>query len=107
MLAAALPLRLLPSGASGQVGAKFKAKASGASYVWSPSHDTAHKGQKIVWKNPTSVTHTLKFYKGPWKGLSLKTIHAGDSFKKKAKKKGTYLFYCTLHGFVSNGTCSG
>lgn len=87
----------------------FNVKASGSpgNYRWQPDFRHITKGDKIVWKNPTSATHTVTAYAGPWNKNS--SVPAGGKTSFRFTKKGTYDFRCTQpgHSTVSGGECNG
>ena len=87
----------------------FRVRASGTpgAFKWDPSFKHIHKGDRIVWKNPTSYTHTVKAYKGPWRKST--TIRPGEKTSKKFRKRGTYKYRCTQpqHSSITNGECNG
>ena len=96
--AAAVALFAVMIGAAqaGSVHARFKVGPNGTN-TYSPTSDTVKKGQDAVWKNVGGVTHTVTFWKGPWKGKEW-TLQSGDKVRKTMKKKGTYRFHCTRPG---------
>lgn len=87
---------------------KIKAKGSPGSFSFSPSYPHVQKGSKVAWKNTTSYTHQLTFYKGKWEGKSF-TLPANGSFSKKPKKTGKYFYRCTIpgHSSLSGDDCNG
>lgn len=89
--------------------ATFRVKASGSagSYQWQPDLRRIAKGDRIVWKNPTSATHTVTAYKGPWNKDA--SVGSGERTKFRFTKKGTYLYRCTApgHSSLNDGECSG
>ena len=99
---------------AGEIHARFKVGPNGTS-TYSPDHDTVKKGQDAQWKSPAgNQTHTVTFWKGPWKGKDW-VLQGGDKVRKTMKKKGTYKFRCTRPGHstltnsgghkVCNGMC--
>ncbi len=88
-------------------GGTSRIKAAGApgSFHWKPSSRSVAKGDKVVWKNPTSARHTVTAYGGGWKKDT--TLSSGSTTSFKFKKAGTFLFRCKLHSTLSNGECSG
>jgi len=87
----------------------FRIKAAGTpgSFKWQPSFKHINKGDKIVWKNPTSYTHTVSAYKGPWNKNT--TIGSGERTSFRFRKRGTYKYRCTQprHSSLTNGECNG
>jgi plastocyanin len=78
------------------VAARFKLGTKG-SLAYTPDYDRVKKGKGVVWKNPGSNfrSHTVTFWKGPWKGKRW-TLAPGEKKLKTLTKKGTYRFRCTL-----------
>lgn len=84
---------------------RFKAAGSPGSFHWQPVSRTIDKGEKIVWKNPTSTKHSVTAYGGGWSKDT--TIASGERTSFKFKKAGTFTFRCKFHSTVNNGECSG
>jgi pectate lyase len=80
------------------VKARFKLGTKG-SLAYTPDHDRVKKGKDVVWKNPGSNfrSHTVTFWKGPWKGKHW-TLAPGEKKLKTLTKKGTYRFRCSRPG---------
>jgi len=75
--------------------------------TFSPHKVTIHHGSKVVWKNPSGsgLTHTVTAYAGNWSKNT--TIHPGDSTSFTFNHTGRFKYYCTIHGNVSGGNCTG
>jgi plastocyanin len=58
---------------------------------------TVTKGTKVKWRFATRTGHTVTVKSGPAKFNS--GLRSGGSYSKKLKKPGTYVIYCTIHGF--------
>lgn len=86
---------------------RVKASGSAGSYRWQPDVRTITKGDRIVWKNPTSATHTVTAYRGNWSKNS--TVASGARTSFKFTRAGTYLYRCVQsgHSSLSNGECTG
>jgi plastocyanin len=109
-LLAALTASLLvsaPVASAAAPAVTFKAQLTGGNFVWSPNTATITAGQVAAWNNPTTVNHTLDFYTGPWKNVPLQTLTPGKTLQAPARRAGNYSFYCTLHGSLVGGVCSG
>ena len=94
-----------PSGAARAV---IRAKGSPGSFRWEPAIRRINKGDKIVWKNRTDFTHTVTAYSPNWNKDT--RIASGESTRKRFRKRGRFLFRCTVPGHSSladDGTCSG
>jgi len=72
---------------------------------WSPAKTSVVKGTKVVWKNPTTATHTVTAYKGSWSKNV--TLIPGATTSFLFKNTGTFKFRCTIHSTLLNGVCSG
>jgi plastocyanin len=71
---------------------------------WKPSSVTIDRGEAVRWK-AVFRTHVVKAYGGNW---SFKVrLDEGESVRRKFGSKGTFRFFCTIHGSVSGGVCSG
>ena len=108
-LVSALALALALPGSA--YGARSVVKATQLN-DWSPYKTVITKGDKVIWKNPTTDGHhNLKSYKGPsnvkggW--LPLKEFHPGARFAKTFNKTGKYYFRCPLHSTLVDGECGG
>jgi plastocyanin len=84
---------------------RIKASGSPGSFSWKPSSRTIDKGEKIVWKNPTSARHSVTAYGNGWSKDT--TIAAGAKTGFKFRNSGTFLFRCKFHSTLDNGNCSG
>jgi plastocyanin len=72
---------------------------------WRPVHTYIGRGDRVIWKNPTSRVHDLKAYGGGW---SLSTqLSPGESVSHKFRQLGTYKFRCVRHSAIVSGTCQG
>jgi plastocyanin len=58
---------------------------------------TVNKGTKVKWRFGTGTPHTVTVKSGPVKFSS--GVHSSGSYSKKLTKRGTYVIYCTIHGF--------
>ena len=58
---------------------------------------TVSKGTKVKWRFGTGTPHTVTVKSGPTKFNS--GVHSSGSYSKKLTKRGTYVIYCTIHGF--------
>ena len=85
-----------------------KAKMVQANWRWGPKTVHIAAPKRIKWKNSTSEPHSVRFYKGPMKGVRL-LILEGKSKTKKVKKAGTHKYRCDIpgHSKLTNGKCIG
>jgi plastocyanin len=101
---AATGLVVAPGTSTGET-SRVKAAGSPGSFSWKPATKKISKGDKVVWKNPTSADHTVTAYGGGWNKDA--RFSPGESVRAKFGSKGTYLYRCKLHSTLSNGDCSG
>ncbi|MDP9327806.1 MAG: cyclic nucleotide-binding domain-containing protein [Actinomycetota bacterium] len=71
---------------------------------WSPRHVTIDHGQKVKW-TAVSSDHTIYADGGNWSFAS--TLDQGTSRSRTFGSTGVFKFFCTIHGSVSGGICSG
>ena len=99
-------------GLSGVAGGREVIKAvenDSGGWEWAPAtvHD-AHKGEKAIWRDTSGVSHTVKFYKGKYKGVVL-NLPANESVSKRMRKTGFHRYRCTIpgHSTMVDGDCNG
>lgn len=97
---AAVPLALVPSVSLGET-SRIKATDS---REWSPDFKHIRPGDKMVWRNPTSRTHTVTAY-GGWSKSN--RLQPGERTSKVFRSEGVYKFRCKIHSSLSNGDCNG
>jgi plastocyanin len=85
---------------------RIKAVARDDGYAWNKDFVSVDKGDKVVWKNPTGVAHTVTFYKGPGPDKDTR-IAAGERTSKTFRRTGAYYYRCKLHSELQDGECSG
>lgn len=83
---------------------RIKAVKKDDKWVWNKDFVSISKGDKVVWKNPTNVNHTVTFYEGASKDT---TISEGERTSKKFRKRGAFYYRCKLHSTLSDGECNG
>ncbi len=92
------------------LGDTFRVKAAGSpgAWEWQPASRHISKGDRVVWRNPTSTAHTVRAYSQNWKKDSELDAEGGRT-KKRFRKKGTYLYRCMVagHSSVASGECEG
>lgn len=105
---ASLASLLAFGGAAMGAATTIKAKGSPGNYSWDPKSPHVPKGNKVRWKNTTSTSHRMSFYRKRWKGKTF-SLPANGTFTKKPRRRGTYIYRCTIpgHSTLSNGNCSG
>ncbi|HJR44462.1 MAG TPA: hypothetical protein VJ927_02555 [Actinomycetota bacterium] len=74
---------------------------------WEPSRRTIVRGDRIVWRNPTSCDHTVTAYGGGWSKST--GLPPGGSTAKRFRRTGTFKFRCLTrgHSVLENGVCNG
>ena len=98
---AAFALVAVPATALGDT---FRVKATDEQ-TWHPARRRIHRGDKVVWKNPTNFTHTVTAYSNNWDKNTV--LNADERTSKIFHRKGVYKYRCTIHSTLVNGTCSG
>lgn len=103
---AALLVALLPSASLGDT-RRFKAAGCTEDPHWEPMKRRISKGDRVVWKNPTSCDHTVHAYGRGWSKAS--TLAPGERTAKKFRRTGTYKFRCLSrgHSVLEDGVCTG
>ena len=91
-------------GPVGAASATVDATVRGSGTSWNPARTSIHTGDTVRWKAVGS-THTVTAYGGNWSKDT--RLSAGDTTRKTFNNSGTFKFYCTIHGDVSGGTCTG
>ena len=103
MIVLVLAAFALGAGAAPVGAGKARVRATASS--WDPDFKHVKKKTKVIWKNPSSVFHNVTAYGGGWSKSS--SLSPGAKTAKRFKRNGTFRYYCTIHGSVSNGKCSG
>lgn len=83
---------------------RIRAVKKDGKWVWNKDFVTINKGDKVVWKNPTDVNHTVTFYEGATKNT---TINPGERTSKKFTTKGPKYYRCTIHSTLNGEDCNG
>jgi plastocyanin len=85
--------------------ASAAATVRGAGTHWSPATTTIAAGGTVRWRS-TSGTHRIKAYGTNWSYL--RNLPQGTTTAARAfNHRGTFRFYCTIHGYVAGNVCSG
>jgi plastocyanin len=79
---------------------------SGA-WRWRPAHRFIADGDYIRWRNPTSVTHTVRAYDAGTDWNYSVSLAPGTSVRRKFNRRGNFYYRCTIHSKLANGVCSG
>jgi plastocyanin len=98
--AAVLALVILPATTAQ---ASVRVRATGSN-TFRPKRLEIATGTKVVWK-AVSGTHSVTAYSPNWrKNVQIST---GDTTSFTFDQAGRYKYYCTFHGRVVDGVCSG
>jgi plastocyanin len=74
-----------------KVGDNYYVRPSGVPKI------TVSKGTKVKWRFGTGTPHTVTVKSGPARFNS--GMRFSGSYSRTLKKRGTYVIYCTIHGF--------
>src|SRR5688500_290613 len=77
---------------------------NGTRYVWSPKTRSIVPGTTIRWR-ATDGSHNVKSRGSNWSYF--RSLPSGTAVGRTSNRRGTFRYYWTIHGSVSNGTCSG
>ena len=77
---------------------------NGTRYVWSPRVRNVARTTTVRWR-AVDGNHNVKSRSANWNYF--RSIPNGTSVKRTFNRRGTFRFYCTIHGAVANGVCSG
>jgi plastocyanin len=77
---------------------------NGSRYVWTPRPRDAARGNTVRWRS-IEGSHTVKSRGSNWSYF--RNVPVGTSVARTFTRRGTFRYYCTIHGSVVNGVCSG
>ena len=105
--ALAAALSLLPTTAVAKPKV-VKAKTVEGGWTWEPKTVRVAAPKRIKWKNPTNEPHSVRFYKGPMKGVRF-LLPENEARVRKIKKAGTHKYRCDIpgHSKMVKGKCTG
>jgi plastocyanin len=72
---------------------------------WHPATVRIARGQAVKWR-AVDTHHAVRSYGSNW-SFSAHLAKGTSSAPHKFKRRGTFKFYCTVHGSVSGGVCTG
>ena len=104
VLAMAVGLTLGTSGMADAVTVGVRGVFNGTRYVWSPKTRTISRGTAVRWRS-VDGTHTVKSRGANWSYF--RNVPLGASVARTFNRRGTFRYYCTIHGSISNGVCTG
>jgi plastocyanin len=73
---------------------------------WRPARVTISRGTRVVWR-ATSGNHTVTAYGGGWTFNQAISASGDATASRRFRRTGRFRFYCSLHGSVSGGVCTG
>jgi plastocyanin len=76
----------------------------GSRYVWSPKSREITRGSAVRWR-AVDGSHNVKSRGANWSYF--RSLPAGTTVTRTFNRRGTFRYYCTIHGKVSNGVCTG
>lgn len=90
-------------------GATVVAGGGPAAFLWrwdSPSAEVK-RGQTVRWENPTTTTHHVTAYAGPWS--TSEHVASDATVEERFTRPGTYSYRCDVrsHSELINGECLG
>jgi plastocyanin len=103
-LAFAAAIVLGSSGPASAVTVGVRAVFNGTRYVWTPAVRTISPGTTIRWR-AVNGGHNIKSRGANWSYF--RTLASGTTRTRTFNRRGTFRYYCTIHGSVVNGVCSG
>jgi plastocyanin len=104
VLAVAVGLTLGTSGIADAVTVGVRGVFNGAHFVWSPKVKTITRGTTVRWR-AVDGGHTVKSRGANW--TYFRNLPRGASVARTFNRRGTFRYFCTIHGTVSNGVCTG
>ena len=103
-LTIALALTAGTAGTADAVTVGVRGIFNGSRYVWSPTAKAISRGVTVRWRS-INGSHTVKSRGTNWSFF--RNVPAGTSVTRTFNRRGTFRYYCTIHGSVVNGVCSG
>lgn len=103
-LALAVGLTLGMAGAANAVTVGVRGIFNGTRYVWSPKVRDITRGTTIRWR-AVDGSHNVKSRGANWSYF--RNLPFGTAVSRTFNTRGTFRYYCTIHGSVSNGVCTG
>jgi plastocyanin len=103
-LAVAVGLTLGTSGIADAVTVGVRGVFNGTHFVWSPKVRTITRGTTVRWR-AVDGNHTVKSRGANWSYF--RNLPLGSSVARTFNRRGTFRYFCTVHGSLSNGVCTG
>jgi plastocyanin len=82
----------------------FAVTIRGSGTRWRPASVDIDRGDRVRWR-ATSGTHTVRAYGGNWSFSE--RLREGESVSRRFRRRGSYRFFCSIHGNVAGGDCTG
>jgi plastocyanin len=92
------------SGVADAVTVGVRAISSGGSFVWSPKARSIARGSTIRWR-AVNGSHNVRSRGVNW--TYFRQLPLGTSVARPFNRRGTFRYYCTIHGRIANGVCTG
>jgi plastocyanin len=73
-------------------------------FVWSPRSRSIGVGDTVRWK-AVEGNHNVQSRGSNWSFF--RNLPEGTAVTRTFNRRGTFRYYCTIHGSVQNGVCSG
>lgn len=93
-----------PAGPADAVTVGVRGIFNGSRYVWSPKVREINRGVTVRWR-AVEGNHNVKSRGANWSYF--RNLPVGTAVRRTFNRRGTFRYYCTIHGRVSNGVCSG
>ncbi len=77
---------------------------NGTRSVWKPKVRDIARTTTVRWR-AVDRNHNVKSRSANWSYF--RSIPIGTSVKRTFNRRGTFRYYCTIHGNLANGVCSG
>jgi plastocyanin len=104
VFAVVVGLTLGTSGIADAVTVGVRGVFNGTRYVWTPKVRSITRGTTVRWR-AVEGSHTVKSRSANW--TYFRNLSTGASVARTFNRRGTFRYYCTIHGHVSNGVCTG
>jgi plastocyanin len=74
--------------------------------TWSPARIRVDRGTRVVWR-ATTGSHNVWSYGGNWDFFQAISRSGDPTASKVFRRTGTFRFFCSLHGNLAGGECTG
>ncbi len=76
----------------------------GSGTHWRPARVDIDRGDRVRWR-AASGNHNVRAYGRSWRFS--RQLAEGASVARRFRQRGTYRFFCSIHGDVIAGQCTG